>query len=113
MQSLPIQEKADFEHHITSYDRILAVSLRAEGVTLGKLGKDLARIEPRTLAHLDPDLDFDSLEQRKSEWRPAFGQSKAAEGHLQRQNVGTSDIFLFYGWFRKVNKIGNKYCYCP
>jgi hypothetical protein len=34
----------------------------------------------------------------------ALGQVNAAEGHLRNQNVGKGDIFLFYGWFRRVSK---------
>ena len=51
--------------------------------------------------HLDPDLQFDSLP-RKPGWRPLFGQADAAEGHLYNSKVVVGDIFLFFGWFRRV-----------
>ena len=35
----------------------------------------------------------------------AFGQVQAAEGHLRNQSVGEGDIFLFYGWFKNVEKM--------
>jgi hypothetical protein len=50
-------------------------------------------------AHLDPDLRHDSLP-RQSGWRPIFGQTGAAQGHLRRNGVGPGDIFLFFGLFR-------------
>jgi len=34
----------------------------------------------------------------------ALGQADKAEKHLRNQSVGKEDIFLFYGWFRKVEK---------
>lgn len=39
---------------------------------------------------------------RKSGWRPLFGQTGAAQGHLRNLGVGPGDLFLFYGWFRWV-----------
>lgn len=54
------------------------------------------------LAHLDPDLRRDALPTRPNGWRPAFGQSGAAAGHLFNQEVGIGDLFMFFGWFRKT-----------
>jgi len=51
--------------------------------------------------HLDPDLSFDALP-RKPDWRPLFGQAESAQGHLENCGVGPGDIFLFFGWFRRV-----------
>lgn len=50
-------------------------------------------------AHLDPDLDRGTIP-RPDGWRPLFGQTGAAQGHLRNQTVGAGDIFLFFGWFR-------------
>jgi len=55
-------------------------------------------------AHLDPDLLRDSRPRRRG-WRPAFGQSGAAAGHLRNQRVGVGDLFLFYGWFRHTERV--------
>ncbi|MEX8500938.1 hypothetical protein [Leptothrix ochracea] len=52
--------------------------------------------------HLDPDLRAQSLVTRHPNWRPAFGQTHAAQGHLDRQHVDKGDLFLFFGWFRRV-----------
>jgi len=53
------------------------------------------------VAHLDPDLRA-AAKPRLAGWRPVFGQSGPALGHLIRQGVGANDIFLFYGLFQEV-----------
>ena len=51
--------------------------------------------------HLDPDLDS-KARSRKAGWLPCFGQVGAAQTHLANQSVGEGDLFLFFGWFRRV-----------
>lgn len=51
--------------------------------------------------HLDPDLDW-KARPRKAGWLPCFGQVGAAQTHLSNHNVGEGDLFLFFGWFRRV-----------
>ena len=58
-------------------------------------------VAPSQTAHLDPDLRPGALRRRPS-WRPAFGQIRAAQAHLANQGVGVGDLFLFFGWFRRV-----------
>ncbi|WP_084276452.1 hypothetical protein [Nitratiruptor tergarcus] len=41
----------------------------------------------------------------------AFGQEGASASHLINQKVQEGDIFLFYGWFKEVEKIDNKWQY--
>jgi len=41
----------------------------------------------------------------------ALGQAGSAEGHLRNQNIGKGDIFLFYGWFKPVDKINGYWTY--
>ncbi|MBK6960623.1 MAG: hypothetical protein IPH23_05175 [Gammaproteobacteria bacterium] len=43
---------------------------------------------------MDPDLSNDSLP-RLPGWRPIFGQTGAAQGHLRNTGVVAGDIFLF------------------
>lgn len=50
--------------------------------------------------HLDPDLRRSYLKHRPEGWQRAFGQSRAAQGHLRKQGVGEGDVFLFFGWFK-------------
>jgi hypothetical protein len=52
-------------------------------------------------AHIDPDIFTGSLP-RDEGWRPIFGQTDAAQGHLKNKDIGPDDIFLFFGLFRKV-----------
>ncbi len=51
-------------------------------------------LDERTEAHLDPDLYSGAL-QRHSDWRPVFGQSSAAQGHLSNNGVRAGDLFVF------------------
>ena len=62
--------------------------------------------------HLDPDLRFDSLP-RKPGWRPLFGQAEAAQSHLENNDVGPGDIFLFFGWFRRVEECNGRFRFKP
>ncbi|MBK8986248.1 MAG: hypothetical protein IPM39_09230 [Chloroflexi bacterium] len=108
--SLPIpdgrperQQECRFYHQVQAGD-----------VSLGQLVTDLTngRITPTTPLHLDPDLDAASAP-RQSGWRAVFGQSGAAESHLQRLGVGPGDIFLFFGWFRQVAVVDGRFRYIP
>lgn len=66
------------------------------------------RIKRHHRAHLDPDL-YPQLYSRHPEWRPLFGQDGAAQTHLANQGVDVGDLFLFFGWFRKVRRVGRGY----
>jgi len=94
MLSLPIPERGSS----TTYDDI-----SWNGQTLGPLVEALTkgRVRGSFGAHLDPDLDRDALT-RQSGWKPAFGQVGAAQSVLEREGVGVGDLFLFFGWFRRV-----------
>jgi hypothetical protein len=63
-----------------------------------------------TRIHLDPDLDR-RVDLRAHGWRPSFGQSGAAQGHLAAQNVQAGDVFLFFGWFREVERVQSRWRY--
>lgn len=94
MVSLPIPSHAD--------KRRLR-DLRFEGTNLGALVPALTnnRITAQQVVHLDPDIYVDLVD-RAPGWRPAFGQSGIAQSHLANQGVGVGDVFLFYGWFRRL-----------
>ncbi len=72
--------------------------------SLGALVATLSRRRVRAghRAHLDPDLDKGALRPRPPKWRPLFGQAGAAQAHLARAGVTVGDLFLFFGWFRRV-----------
>lgn len=80
--------------------------------SLGSLATELTKdkIRAEDLCHLDPDLDRGALP-RLPGWRPAFGQAGAAQSHLANQGVGPGDLFLFFGWFRQVEKAESKWRY--
>ena len=94
MVSLPIPDRSS---HIAYRE------IEQQGVNIGQLVVDLTG-DPRRLrhyAHLDPDLDPDTWP-RADGWRPLFGQTGAAQGHLRKRNIQAGDLFLFFGLFRPV-----------
>lgn len=58
----------------------------------------------RTRVHLDPYLTRYESTPADQCWRPAFGQDGTAQSHLQNERVGIGDLFLFFGWFRRVER---------
>ena len=99
MFSLPIpsydqEEFEDLQHVDIDIASVVA------GITNG-------RMSGRDGVHLDPDLNFDAYRHRKGranwqEWRGMLGQAGIAQGHLNKQGVGSGDVFLFFGLYRRV-----------
>ena len=79
--------------------------LMVAGQNLGTVASELTRGRTRAdhFAHLDPDLVFAAYP-REPGWRPLFGQVGAAQTVLARAGVGVGDLFLFFGWFRRVTR---------
>lgn len=75
------------------------------GENLGTVAAQLTRGKTRAdhFAHLDPDLS-QSAYPREPGWKPLFGQQDAAQTVLAREGVGPGDLFLFFGWFRRVTR---------
>lgn len=86
--------------------------LQPHGVDLAQVVDDLTggKVSAGTRAHLDPDLEPSSVA-RLYGWRLAFGQCSAAQGHLERFKVGVGDLFLFFGWFRRIEHAQGRYQY--
>lgn len=105
--SLPIPEPGDDDARGRPYGTI-----EVGGTPLGPVVADLTgeRLGSASVAHLDPDLDAGSVP-RRAGWKSTFGQAGAAESHLQNQGVGPGDIFLFFGWFREVEKVSGQFRY--
>lgn len=105
MLSLPIPSPGD---------KVLYSSLiYKDGITYDEIIHRLARypqIDACPECHLDPDIRKETIE-RSAGWRPAFGQIDAAQSHLSNQGVGVGDLFLFFGWFRQVERIRHIYRY--
>jgi hypothetical protein len=76
------------------------------GSSIGQTVEDLTRgrVGRGDRAHLDPDLRRDAIA-RAAGWRPIFGQAGAAQSHLARQGVGPGDLFLFFGCFRRAERV--------
>ena len=79
---------------------------------IGEMVADLTcnRIGSKIHAHLDPDINHVAYP-RQEGWQPLFGQSGAAQGHLDNQGVQIDDLFLYFGLFRKVEKISGRWCF--
>lgn len=86
--------------------------LHFDGVDVADLVSDLTAGAHGAdhLAHLDPDLASASVP-RPSAWRPAFGQVDTAQIHLANQGVGDGDLFLFFGWFREVERAAGRWAF--
>ncbi len=100
------------------YSKIRYRDIRHGNTNIGKMVKDLTRgrkpkdrIGSKCRAHLDPDINRSAYSPRKRGWRPLFGQSGAAQGHLENQNVCIGDLFLFFGLFQKIEKTSGGWCF--
>lgn len=100
MIPLPIPDKQS----PIRYDEI-----HVAGQNLGTVASELTRgrTRPDHFAHLDPDL-VECAYPRLPGWRPLFGQVDAAQSVLAREGVGPGDVFLFFGWFRRVTRIAGR-----
>lgn len=68
------------------------------------------RVKPHFGAHLDPDLVEGSI-RRQTGWRPIFGQADAEQRVLEGKDVGPGDLFLYFGWFRQVERQDGRFRY--
>ena len=68
---------------------------------------------PNSTCHFDPDLTCNALTNRNldNDWRGTLGQMMQAQGHLNNQDVGIGDLFLFFGWFKETEYIDGKLSY--
>ena len=101
MFSIPIPESGT--------GRVTYADLRLEGHELGEVVSALSRRKSRqrydgsAVAHHDPDL-VQSARNRPLGWRPAFGQSGVHQTLLENRGVQCGDVFLFFGWFKRVER---------
>lgn len=96
----------------SSHDAFQMQHLAVDDVDLSGLLSDLSqgRHSLQTTIHLDPDLNRRPDLQLPG-WRPSLGQTGAAQSHLASQKVGIGDVFLFFGWFRQVEKAQGRWRY--
>lgn len=87
---------------IPSHDNIPFSEIRWKGTPFCDIIRQLNEktfINSNSHCHLDPDLRKE-VRQRKQGWMPAFGQKGSPLTELYNNDIGTGDIFLYYGWFR-------------
>ena len=94
---------------IPSKDKLSFEDVRFDGIDVGELverltEKSTQRVGRKDQCHLDPDLRREALQHRAPDWLPAFGQKGKAERHLRNEGVAEGDLFLFFGWFKRVMK---------
>jgi hypothetical protein len=68
-----------------------------------KYKKEWHTLTEDTQCHLDPDINGSAMK-RHASWKPLFGQNGGAQTHLENQEVGKDDLFLFFGTFRRTIK---------
>lgn len=80
------------------------------GRSLGHVVPDLTkgRTKADCRTHFDPDLAPGALP-RQSGWRGLFGQGGGEQKVLANKGVGAGDLFLFFGWFRRVEQYGEAF----
>ena len=54
--------------------------------------------------HLDPDIRENLRKTEIQGWKPAFGQDGSSQGLLTNAKVEKGDLFLFFGWFRRIEQ---------
>lgn len=86
---------------IPSNDNIKYRDLSYGDISYAEMIKDLNPNFPYENCHLDPDIREQAIK-REGIWKAGFGQEGPAATHLDNQKVDIDDIFLFFGWFRKV-----------
>lgn len=101
MVSLPIPDKTSAVTYRDIHYQFGSIGTLVESLTSG-------RIKSNYRAHIDPDLMVGSLP-RLTDWRPIFGQTGQAQGHLRNNGVGPGDLFLFFGLFRRVEMVSGSY----
>ncbi|MEI6746761.1 MAG: hypothetical protein WCL34_12435 [Methylococcaceae bacterium] len=73
---------------------------------IAKVISDLSknRLTAEQYVHLDPDINYEMLASRPTDWAGAFGQVGAAQGHLSNHGVDKGDLFIYFGWFKEVEQ---------
>jgi hypothetical protein len=94
----------------SSHDHNTFGDLFENSKEVGGLLKDLSggRHSINSKIHLDPWLQ--NTDHQKY-WRPSLGQTGAAQGHLSKNGIKPGDVFLFFGWFREVERVASEWRY--
>ena len=84
------------------HDNVAYKDLQYKGMPYPQLIRQLKPKFRKRNCHLDPDVRKGIRKYPIKGWKPAFGPSGAAHTYLQNTGVKEGDLFLFFGWFRKV-----------
>lgn len=83
------------------------------GIQVDSLISDLSKGKHslNTKIHIDPDLYRPPHNTLPKGWRPSLGQTGNAQSHLKKMGVGKGDVFLFFGWFKEIERINERWQY--
>lgn len=104
MFSLPIPVRND----LIAYRQLCHGEINIGDVVEGLTN---CRITRHHGAHFDPDINHDAYKPRHADWRGLFGQIGGSQTTLERWGVGPGDLFLFFGWFRRVEYVAGRWRY--
>lgn len=97
----------NFSYESDSIQKILN-DLTGGRVCHNKQWKDIDYGSSKQKCHIDPafisENGFTGI---------ALGQVGSSEGHLRKQGVESGDLFLFYGWYKEVEKVDGIWRYKP
>ncbi len=104
MLSLPIPSDGD---------PVTYADLRHGDISIGHVVEDLTRgsFTRYDGAHFDPDVGSTIYQERQDGCSGLFGQMGGSQTTLAKKGVGPGDLFLFFGWFRRVEHIGGRWQY--
>lgn len=81
------------------------------GMPYSRILQQLAPKKTFGHCHVDPDIRDGCRAKSIESWKPGFGQIGSAQGVLTNAGVEPGDLFLFFGWFRKVELYKGRYRY--
>lgn len=89
--------------------------LNFNGYDIAEIVSEISRgrIKSQQYIHLDPDLDPQILPHRPQDWRGAFGQAGAAQKHLTNNCIGQGDLFIYFGWFKEIERHNGVWRFTP
>lgn len=82
--------------------------------SLLKVMRDL-NINQFTECHFDPYISDKLLNDNSSikKWERSLGQCDIAQSILANENIKQGDLFIFFGWFNRIDMNGKKFKYHP
>ena len=93
-------------------ESMLFSGLQYKGIPYSRILADLGCECANGTCHLDPDLDVSRHIKPPEMWIPGFGQVGTSLSYLLNTvRVEPGDLFLFFGWFRFVEKVDGKFRY--